>query len=193
MANYDVQVVLHNANGLVEDDYVNTLHFEINAPDTLNGAADDIAAAYALFDLFSPTVNGMTVKFYEPAGGPPVYEEDYPLVGSGAALPSEVALCLSYYADDEPSTNGRRRGRIYVGPLNAFEAGVRPGPNMRANTLALGSRLAQVGNAGNTTWLMKSTTDNAYRKIERIGVDDAWDTQRRRGLAPSVRVFADVQ
>jgi hypothetical protein len=36
-------------------------------------------------------------------------------------------------------------------------------------------------------WAIYSPTANLHKTITDIWVDDAWDTQRRRGLAPTTR------
>jgi hypothetical protein len=198
MADFDFQVVLRHVSGLPEDVAINTLHFEVNAPDTLEGDCDEIKAAYqGLKPVLSNSYPNMTIKVYTPglnAGGP-VFQKDYAFAGGGAPCPSEVALCLSYATVDNPDASlPRRRGRIYLGPLAANAIGEpRPGPTMRDYVLDLGEALATVGSAGNTTWRMFSKIDNAYAKIESIWCDDAWDTQRRRGLRPTMREVRDVQ
>lgn len=198
MANYDLQVVLKSSSGLPEDVFINTLHYEVNAPDTVEGTCDDIAAAYLAVDqIIDSLVNGMTIKVYEPGANPggPTFTKDYVFAGSGSNGPTEVAICLSYATVDDPNASTpRRRGRIYVGPIGpAGTNGNRVTPGIRANVLALGQGLASAGNASNTTWLMYSESDGVYTKIESIWVDDAYDTQRRRGLAPTLRDTQDVQ
>jgi len=199
MADYDVQVVLHSFTALPRDAVVNTFHFDVNFPDTLNGLCDDIAAAYAtLAPIVLGDVNGMTVKVYLPGLNPagPVFEKSYAAPNVGATSgPGEVAICLSYTATDNVAAAGkRRRGRVYIGRLKgsilgtAFVQGIH-----RDAVLAFGQSIGSAGNAGNTTWKMHSRMDNVYVKIEAIFVDDAWDTQRRRGKAPSVRQVQDVQ
>ena len=191
MANTDFQVIMHNVNNLAEDDYVNVLHFEVNAPDTVEGTADEIAAAYEFQweNAFCDYLDGMTIKAYVGAGAP-IFDKDYPTFNPAAAPgPAEVALCLSYYADDVANNNGKRRGRIYLGPFAA--SGERPSAPVIAGVLDFGEALAQIGTAGNTTWKLDSSL--GYLKIERIGCDNAWDTQRRRGTSPSSRTFRDVQ
>jgi hypothetical protein len=69
----------------------------------------------------------------------------------------------------------------------------RPGSSLREAIRNLGIAFSQIGFAQNTTWLMYSKADNAYAKIESIWVDNAWDTQRRRGLKPTQRNVFDVQ
>lgn len=197
MANYDVHAVLEHSNGIPADNYLNVLHFEVNAPDTLEGTSDDIAAAYTLLAAVLPnTITALTLKWYTPGANPtgPTYTKSYPAVnGTSGPGPAEVALCLSYATSEDPdSSTPRRRGRIYCGPI-ASPTGERPAPSLRDHILDFGELLASAGNAGNTTWMMYSRMDNTYHKIESIWCDDAWDTQRRRGIAPSTREFRDVQ
>jgi hypothetical protein len=200
MANYDLQVLIHAASALPEDDVVNTLHYEITGPDTIEGTCDDIGAAYAVW-ANAATIGGgdgsMTIKVYDggvpnPAG--PVFSKDYAHANTGGSGPTEVALCLSYATVDDPmASTPRRRGRIYLGPFLTNEFSARPGAALISAALELGQGLASAGNASNSTWLMYSRRDMEYAKIESIWVDDAWDTQRRRGLAPTARTVQDVQ
>lgn len=197
MANYDVHVVLEHTNGLPQDNYLNVLHYEVNAPDTLEGTSDDINAAYQLLAAVLPnTIGGMTIKWYDPGLNPggPTYQKAYPaFAGNSSPGPAEIALCLSYATTDDPDASlPRRRGRIYCGPI-AGATGERPAPSLIDLILDFGELLGSAGNAGNTTWVMYSRMDSTYAKIESIWCDDAWDTQRRRGIAPSSRTFRDVQ
>nr|CRY96067.1 hypothetical protein [uncultured prokaryote] len=193
MANYDFQVVLHNANGLAEDDYVNVLHFDTGTlVDSIEETCDGINAAYLTINgRLSKVIDGMTIKVYNEEGGSPQFSKDYAnITGGSSSSPSEVAVCLSYYADDEQNTNRKRRGRIYMGPLNSAAGDLIDSGSVDAY-LDFGELLASIGFASNTTWMMKSSL--GYLKIERIAVDNAWDTQRRRGTAATVREFRDVQ
>lgn len=195
----DVQISLQGISLLPEDRFVNTLHFDGDQWDA--GLADELWDKY---NAFMTLVGGgiargpHTIKAYAPGPNPagPYFAKDYDrgvaLSGSG---PTEMACCLSYATVDDPnSSTPRRRGRIYLGPL----AGVmtdkeRPNVTLRDAVLDLGEGIAQVGLAANVTWMAYSKLDNAYTKIESIWVDDAWDIQRRRGLAPTLREVRDVQ
>jgi hypothetical protein len=192
MAVKQFQVRLKGLSALPEDVYENVLFFEVNAPDTVEGNCDEIAAAYDALS-FTGGWNQLEIRVYELAGGQPTFQKTYAIASvSTLTGPGEVAVCLSYAANDDPGLVGpRRRGRIYIGPI-AFNwvQDPRPAPVLRQNLLVFGQALASVGSAANTTWLMYSRTDLVTAKIESIWVDDAWDTQRRRGLAPTLR---DVQ
>jgi hypothetical protein len=190
-----ITVRLRGLSGLPEDVYENVLFFEQGLPDTLEGDCDQIAAAYDALS-FTGGWNQIEIRCYELGGGQPIFQKTY-AISSASTLtgPGEVAVCLSYAANDDPGLVGpRRRGRIYIGPIAYnWVQDPRPGLTLRQNLLAFGQALAAVGTASNTTWVMYSRTDLVTAKIESIWVDDAWDTQRRRGLAPTVRDVQDVQ
>jgi hypothetical protein len=188
---YDV--IIHSTSGLARDDSINSLYFEVNAPDTVGGNADELAAAWTSnTGLFTPAANGITIKVYDwPAGGSPIFSKNYAFVGNGSAGPSEVACCLSYSAVDAAAGPPRGRGRIYIGPFNS--GAERPSSFQRTAVLAMGQAIAAVGTASNTTWKLWSRTQQAAAKVESISVDDAWDIQRRRGLKPTLRTRQDVQ
>jgi hypothetical protein len=198
MADVDVQVCLRNVSGLPEDVAVNTLYFDNGFPDTGQGLADGIFAAYqGLKPILSSSYPNMTIKLYTPgvnAAGPS-FQKDYSFPGGGSPGPAETAICLSYATVDNPDASlPRRRGRVYLGPLAASATNAaRPDATLRDYVLDFGEKLAQVGFASNTTWKMRSKLDNLYIKIESIWCDDAWDTQRRRGLSPTLREVRDVQ
>jgi hypothetical protein len=198
MGKVDVQVCQRHVSGLPEDVSINTLHFENGFPATSSGLADGIHGAYQLLKpILSADYPNMTIKIYEPGVNPtgPTFQKDYAFPGGGSPGPSEVAVCLSYASVDNPDQSlPRRRGRIFIGPLAASAIGERrPGVTIRDYVLDFGLNLASVGFASNTTWHMFSKIDNAYAKIESVWCDDAWDTQRRRGLAPTMRETRDVQ
>lgn len=146
-------------------------------------------------------------------------------IGGGQELPAEVALCLSYHGSlvdvpektgalsDIPSTKAarrqgapathpgharmaeRRRGRIYLGPLNTSCCGIgvggagrqRPSATFMADVagaaVALNADLATLG----APWSVFSRRD--WSSVGVVGgfVDDAFDTQRRRGAKATAR------
>ncbi len=200
MPDITIAVSLTNESALPRDAAVNVLHYSWDAPDTLSGLCDEIQGHYA---TFAPKINGvyenMVIRVYDPAGGAPLLVKNYVQNFNGPAAPSEVALCLSYSADDNAAGTPRRRGRIYL-PVWA-SGGARPDLAMRTALLTFGQGLASVGFAGNTTWKMLSRLGSGtplapapeLRKIESISVDDEWDTQRSRGMRATLRTRQDVQ
>lgn len=120
-------------------------------------------------------------------------EQIAPASGATSSLPNEVAICLSYQAARISGLpQARRRGRVYIGPLgNGAAAGgttvaatLDPTFNLVLRSAALAMRVA--GTAG-TSWGVRSRVGSVTRVVTDGWVDDAFDTQRRRGLGPSVR------
>jgi hypothetical protein len=122
---------------------------------------------------------------------------------SGFPMPSEVAICLSFHgtfgADQEfaggTRPKSRDRGRIYFGPLvgsalvvNTEGTTNRPivAPNVRAALLsnALDHLMAPGSGISQVVWSRRAGSVNP---VEGYSVDDAFDTQRRRGERPTVR------
>lgn len=199
MANHDVQVSIQGSTGLPKDRYVHTLHFE---GDTWGaGLADELWSKWQTLRaacLGDYAIGKHRISAYTPGANPggPYFTKEYTLgVASTSAGPAEVACCLSYATVDDPERSlPRRRGRIYLGPIaSSLVNNTRPPTTVKDAVLAYGQGIAQVGLASNVTWSMYSATDDAYAKIESIWVDDAWDTQRRRGWAPTARTVQDVQ
>lgn len=153
-------------------------------------------------------------------GGPkgsPVATDRATLVAAGTAAgpPTEVAYCLSYRdttpplapeeapdgadADLKPDRPAsRRRGRVFLGPLNngALTIGAlgeaRPVASFRDTVLGAAERLFDELKANLHTWSVWSRQDGEFRGIEEIWVDDAFDTQRRRGVSATAKIFRIV-
>lgn len=142
--------------------------------------------------------------------GSPVGSRNFTLPNplSASMLPEEVAAVMSFNGDltDVPvsETNPspppatirpaqRRRGRIFLGPLNASAGGVqgsflRPAGVLRTDLGKAAIDLAgTVAGGGTFVWGVWSKADAEVWEVIGGYVDDAWDTQRRRGLAPTVR------
>jgi len=124
------------------------------------------------------------------------------------SLPSEIALCMTYHSDltdvPETATNptpppafirpaSRRRGRIYLGPFNAnalvesptvFE----PTPSTELlNGVAGAGGFIQGDLPPNTQWNVVSQADEQTYDVAGGWVDNAWDSQRRRGNEADAR------
>lgn len=195
----DVQITIQGLSNLPKDRYVHTLHFD--GDDWDGTQTDELWSKWeALKDqvLGGYSQTGHRIACYEPGPNPtgPYFAKDYTVAAASTnSAVTEVALCLSYAAADDPdASTPRRRGRIYLGPFASGIANLsRPGQTVMDAALAYGEGIAQVGIGQNVTWSLYSPTDATYAKIESIWVDNAWDTQRRRGLEPTVRTVRDVQ
>ncbi len=195
MSDLQFQVRLQGNSGLPEDVYENVLFYFLTDNDLAEDTADDIAAAYDTFS-HSGGWNSLEIRVYLLTGGQPIFQKTYPIQSASLnSGPHEVAVCLSYATVEDPAqSTPRRRGRIYIGPLSGDNLQTtRPGFTLTQSVLQLGQSLASAGGALGSTWEMYSRTDNVTAKIESIWVDNAWDTQRRRGLAPTARTVQDVQ
>jgi hypothetical protein len=169
--------------------------------------------------MFSTVVNnaGASIKIYDLADPPtrvPVSENFYQpafVSGGQANLPNEVSICLSYNAEPQAGAiRARNRGRIYLGPLNAGamenvvtsgEAVV--GGALRTNISAAAVELRAALFAINVVWCIYSAStyaglpegtnhDLAMFPIFDFTVDDRFDTQRRRGGAPTAKTVTHV-
>lgn len=162
---------------------------------------DAVTTHGALSALLSPTLaSPATLKFYDlasPEPRAPIRTEAVDLTnlpGSGSGLPAEVALCLSFQGvqiSGEPQA--RRRGRLYIGPFrdnadtNSATTGA-PGTELRELLTATAQRLLDTSNAATWYWAVHSPTNNDVVTINNGWVDNAWDTQRRRGIAATSRL-----
>lgn len=211
--------IFQSTSGLPKDAVVNTWHFRTaagvigptdydNVRDmlkdfftkayTISGSATARVSSFMTNQATSGTV---LVKGYilgETPGAPPDYSSTFGLagVGSTAPIPSEVALCVSFQAALADGTNQRRRrNRKYIGPFSTAALGSvgRPATSLQNSLIAAGREMILASNASLTwDWVGYSPTDAQYWVIDNGWVDNAWDSQRRRGLSGSSRVvFAD--
>lgn len=197
-----VQVTLKTADALPANYLTN--QFCIDGYDVGDGSLPAMVTAFEDFysSLVSPLFsswmvqNGHIIKFYT-AGGPqpnyPYHETTFNLASapSGTGLPTEVAVCLSFQALRIPGTpQARRRGRIYLGPLKAtVNSNQRPlasaASAIVASALVLHTDISAAFAGAN--WAVWSGLDGTAAVLDNCWVDDAFDTQRSRGQAPSSR------
>lgn len=204
------QVILPGLSGKPEDVFVNTFHFDSAATDaatvdlltgritefynqsapmpTPSGNAAPGIASY-ISHVVSRLANACSVRFYNLADAEPraYVERRWQLAGSSGTgtskeLPTEVACCTSFYGTRNMP---RQRGRLYIGPFHegAIEDDAtfqrsRPALGLRESIHGSSKRLAmKVGNK----WAVFSPTSGLTHPVTAGWVDDAWDTQRRRG------------
>lgn len=120
--------------------------------------------------------------------------------GSTTGLPAEVAAVLSFQAqygtDVEfgPGTRprARDRGRVYIGPLTS---GVLNSDGTTARVSLISTAQTAIAEAGRhliedtgTEWAVWSRAAGVMKPVSSVWVDDAFDTQRRRGQAPLSRL-----
>jgi hypothetical protein len=137
-----------------------------------------------------------------PAYGPPIYHLNttwVPNAGSTTAQPDQVAMCLSYHSDYTAGPNlKRRRGRIFLGPLNTVvyangtgsSSPQSVGSTVRATVLQAAVDFLQTAAEALSfapRWQVWSPTDWASHDVIQASVDDRFDTQRRRLEKASIR------
>jgi hypothetical protein len=120
-------------------------------------------------------------------------------------LPSEVALCLSYNADYvtdfefAPGSRPRQRdrGRIFVGPLIRTVVEMdstthRPHPSTSVMTSLQQAAATLKADMAPLDWVVWSRKNAAVKPVVAVSVDDAFDTQRRRGERASSRALTTL-
>lgn len=210
---YRAMMIRHGKSGFPADVFVNTFYFLADSNKVT--AADDISAAlhdfidgnnttWAIGKYYSHFVTDVcTIKVYKMSDphspGPPKVQRE-PLVrefnvsqtpSTDATLPDEIAVCLSFSAAS-PHT-ARRRGRVYIGPLNIDTTTQATGtnftqvaPQFMTDLCVAAARLSSHPDAG---WLIAHDANGSpsYAAVETGWVDNAYDVQRRRGEKATTR------
>lgn len=138
----------------------------------------------------------------------PFLDAAFPLdATSGTQMPREVALCLSYRAAQvSGAAMARRRGRVYIGPLtdNTDDFPLtgndrRPSSNVQNLLCAAAASMQDAAFVESLIWVVYSPTTNpsgsgesGVAPVVNVWVDNAMDTQRRRGAAATSRTSLDV-
>lgn len=207
MAIYRYQVVLDHDSALPEDVTVNTWHYDVpDAGDRELPAAkiedfyntNPSGEASAVEDFLSAALAGTArTKIYnlsDPEPRVPVATLEWTFTPGTDRLPSEVALCASIQAPQESGEpQARRRGRIFLGPLADEALALATGrPSTTCIDIvakALRDLIADSETSTDYALCVYSTVDNVGYQVTNGWVDNAFDTQRRRGLAPTVRTL----
>lgn len=178
--------------------------------------ATDAIAEY-IGDQVSRAVGACQVQCYFTDGdspnvawGSPVQVRSFTLgvADAGEPLPAEIAICSSIHGDltnipesapaTPPATGtirpaARRRGRIFIGPLqrtattgSGANGDARPTTAAKLAILHSSLNLADNG-PGGMFWEVASKADDVFYLVAGGYVDDACDVQRRRGSAPESR------
>lgn len=200
---------------LPEDNFTNTFHFKSSTATTLTGVSTAIAGRLNTFydsiqNLYPSALTSgvVTAEFFDLADAPPrvpVATETFSFTPNTTAtlMPAENAVCLSYkgfYSSGTP--NAWRRGRIFVGPLTSVTGTVASSRfvvSTSTQTILANAATALAGNFAIGTddwfWAVYSPTaeatigslDFATAAILDGWIDNAFDTQRRRGTKSTFR------
>lgn len=185
-------------SGLPEDAVTNTWHFSATLTDVtsqLAGITTALTNFYQAVDVYLSTriTNTLNITYYrldDPSPRTPIGTGTATLTpGTTGILPQELALCVSFEgAKSSGVEQAHRRGRIYLGPLDAGVAtSDRPASAARTAIAAAGSALETAAFAAGTPWVVYSPTLGSSTNVTNGWVDDAFDVQRRRGLRPTTR------
>ncbi len=202
--------------GLPEDKYVTTFAFRTvdNLPPSeqhLQAAADVLGEFYAgvtapgtqsIANMLGAQVNKpqCVVKVYRLGDAPPrqpfIVPKNLGANSATEALPAEVALVCSFYAGRNLP---RRRGRIYIGPLQSTDlftsaqtGTTRPTDVVKRGLVSSMKRLQASAQGVGLRWCVLSQADANLKDITAGWVDDAVDTQRRRGEGATSRLVWDA-
>lgn len=211
-----VQVELDSTTGLPEDAAMNVWHFRsVSAPMSgdiagikaaLTNFYNDIAVIYSENTL---TGDARTKMWDLLDGVPrvPVDEDGFTITGMGVgdALPTECSITMSFQGLPESGVNQRRkRGRLFLGPLDqgtsSTAAGVVKITTISLETIAaaatvmIGAGLSATWQwvvfsptlAGTLPWSL-GTLNAAAADVDNGWIDNAFDTQRRRGTEADAR------
>jgi len=215
MADMLAQVRLARTTGLPEDLVVNTFTFKTAGVQTIAEAASGIrdrisrfyndpvapqpvSLASRLSDTISKATDAHEIRFYDQnaiGAQIPLATRRFSIpFTASTAIPAEVSLVLTMRANLNGVPPARQRGRLYLGPfgqaalrLDEAAGEVRPEPATLDAILRAGLRLITEADATMPKWAVWSGRDNLARLVDRVAVDDAWDTQRRRGVKPTLR------
>lgn len=206
MPDIRVMFVGHGASNLPEDRIVNTFHFSVGAgtAETLMTQAFEAlttfynspAPSYALSAYLSPWVQrSAEFRAYDLSQTPPRVPVIEPITlaasNTASGLPEEVAIVTTLQGAVPPALTARRRGRLYIGPLNnnTITPGTSSTPSRPDSVFTdiIGYTCARLV-IGNVGWCIRSSVPfQNFVQIADGYVDNAFDTQRRRGPETTAR------
>jgi len=206
MTTVRVQCRLQGDSGVPEDVFVNTWHVATGEAPLDEVMAVDLSAAFTQFytesipalsqslkTYLSPAIASAEWRFYDlgdPEPRVPIVKT--PLWGTVSdknPMPAEIAVCLSMHGD-APVTP-RKRGRVYIGPLNtdAAASGQTSDARVEAGLQTLLGMLANrlVESLEPNTLVILSRASGLQIPVVGGWVDNAFDIQRRRGYDATAR------
>lgn len=201
MAMYRIQFILHTTDGQPNNFVTNTFHaLGVDDDDAIDAGVAIRQGYSSIVSYLSPLIlqSGHEVKIYnleDPEPRAPVFEGTWNLTSSptGSALPTEVALCLSFQATKvSGAPQSRRRNRVYIGPFDTTACG-NDGRPVSALVTALadwGEAIQAAAELATWDWAIYSTYNPTTGIIVANGwVDNEFDTQRRRGRESTSRLI----
>ena len=210
-----VQASAESASLLPEDACVNVWHWwcladdPMDAIDDIHSGLDTFYATIAPLQSVNTSTGDVSYKYYdlsdpEPRSVMATRTSTGLAVDDGDALPTECSVCLSFGGAPGSGLNPRRRnGRVYLGPFSTGASSTITGycivasPTVSAIVGAASALIAAGGitaawavfsptSAGPAPW-DEATLEAATTWVTRGFVDNAFDTQRRRGTKATSR------
>lgn len=204
-------VRLHRDGALPEDDAINVWHFADAVLDRSTHQARIQSALETFYsnssgigDKLASTLSGdVTFDYYdlsEATPRVPFANDTFNFTPGTDALPAEVSLCVSFQGTQvSGQPQARRRGRLYIGPLAVGTNLTVTGADVRPSTTLINDLVASADAVLETEpqvyWAVYSPTTDAQGGtladsmtiVTNGWVDNAFDTQRRRGAAATSR------
>jgi hypothetical protein len=197
------QVILHTTDNLAANYVTNSWCIEtVDIPsdpefqeytDAFKDFYDDLSGILSL----PIAQNGHEIKYYDleqlvPPNYPAAIQTfNLGTAPSAAGLPSECAVCLSFQGEKVPGfKQSRRRGRVYIGPIAQSQNTTgRPSTTIRSTFASAAESLCTALKGSSNVALLSvwSHVDSDAVPVSDGWIDDAWDTQRRRGLQRTTR------
>jgi len=213
MTTYRTIITIPSDTAIPRDAATNTWHFESvagTAPATGDISSKMLAFYNAIDGLLSSfcgtPATGKTYDLLAPQPRAPIDEFEINLTTAGGnGLPTECAVAMSYTAGPlSGQPIARRRGRIFLGPLSSNAVGTSGSQVIVASatrTTIANAAAALLGGdsetgavwsvfspttAGAEPWDLSSLQSGTIPVVSGW-IDDAWDTVRSRGTAPTTR------
>lgn len=196
-------VIIPKDSGVPEDAAVNVWYFDATDSATAMPLITTALGSFytAVASVFSKLVDEtkVHVKFYDmDTLKPRPLLSDRPVTVIGPTgslvLPPEVAVCLSFQATQVPGVaQARRRGRIYLGPCGFAASTTDENVPTAVESLVAtaGNSLLSASNAAAAwSWVVVHAVDTVNQSAADVvggWVDNAYDTQRRRGVVATHR------
>lgn len=201
MANLRAQVTLRTTDDVPANFITNSWAFTgtspVNDVDDITAALDAFYTSFINFHGAKPIAGtGHSVKYYDLPGVRPNYPQWVDTFDTGASssteqLPSECAIVMSFQGLKIPGEyQRRRRGRIYLGTCRASDSvDGRPKAALLTDVASYASTFMAAIDAisTDTAWAVWSSTSSEGVAVDNGWVDNAWDTQRRRGIQSTSR------
>lgn len=157
----------------------------------------EVSAGQSIGAYMSPDLTALNYRVYDLGQAPPrepliVPSLDFNIISAGSPLVEEAAVVMSMKSDG----NGKRdRGRLYLGPLRTSAVQAVDG-RTRVSTAfrnVIADRATDViQTTENVTWTFVSQADAAAKVVTRGYIDNAFDTQRSRGIEADTRLLFPI-